>query len=44
MAQALARGATLVKPLERKPWGQLSGFLRDENGILVEICSKIEHR
>ena len=39
--RAIAAGAVLVKRPERKPWGQLVGYVRDNNGFLVEICSPI---
>jgi lactoylglutathione lyase len=42
--RAVARGARAHKPVETKPWGQESGFVLDENGILVEICTPVEHR
>jgi uncharacterized glyoxalase superfamily protein PhnB len=38
-AQAVEAGATAVKPPQRKPWGQLVGYVRDNNGFIVEICS-----
>ncbi len=38
-AQALAGGATPVKPVETKPWGQKVTYLRDLNGCFVELCS-----
>lgn len=44
MSAATKRGAVVVKKLEEKPWGQTSGLLRDPNGILVEVCTPIEHR
>lgn len=37
--QAVAAGATSVKPPEDKPWGQVVGYVRDLNGCLVEIAS-----
>ena len=37
--QALAAGAVHVKTPEKKPWGQLVGYVRDPNGFVVEICS-----
>ena len=37
--RAVAAGAVAVKRPERKPWGQLVGYVRDNNGFLVEICS-----
>ena len=39
--QAVSAGAILVKHPERKPWGQLVGYVRDNNGYLIEICSPI---
>ena len=39
--QALAAGAVEVHPPEKKPWGQIVGLVRDPNGFLVEICSKL---
>jgi uncharacterized glyoxalase superfamily protein PhnB len=39
--RAVQSGATVVKKPERKPWGQLVGYVRDHNGFLVEICSPI---
>ena len=38
-AKALTAGAVPVKKPERKPWGQLVGYVRDNNGFLVELCS-----
>lgn len=38
-AKAVAAGAVAVKQPEKKPWGQLVGYVRDNNGFLVEICS-----
>lgn len=38
-AKAVAAGAVLVNKPEKKPWGQLVGYVRDNNGFLVEICS-----
>jgi lactoylglutathione lyase len=39
--QAVASGAVAVKPPEKKPWGQIVGYVRDLNGFLVEICSEL---
>lgn len=36
---AIAEGATVVKSPEAKPWGQRAGYLRDVNGVLVELCT-----
>lgn len=37
--RAISAGAVVVKRPEKKPWGQLVGYVRDNNGFLVEICS-----
>jgi lactoylglutathione lyase len=37
--RAVAAGAVIVKRPERKPWGQQVGYVRDNNGFLIEICS-----
>src|SRR5688500_1796872 len=39
--QAIAAGAVAVTPPESKPWGQIVGYVRDMNGILIEICSPV---
>jgi uncharacterized glyoxalase superfamily protein PhnB len=38
---AINNGALSVKEPIEKPWGQLVAYVRDINGILVEICSPI---
>lgn len=38
-AKAVSAGAVVVKSPEKKPWGQLVGYVRDNNGFLIEICS-----
>lgn len=40
-ARALAAGCTAVKPLEKTPWGQLVGFVRDPYGVLIELCTPV---
>ncbi|MBU6373541.1 MAG: VOC family protein [Alphaproteobacteria bacterium] len=37
--RAVAAGAEPVKPPQAKPWGQTVAYVRDLNGVLVEICS-----
>lgn len=37
--RALAAGATAVTPPVAKPWGQLVAFVRDRDGIVVELCT-----
>ncbi len=39
---ALNSGATEFEPLTEKPWGQKVGYLRDNNGFLIEICTPIK--
>lgn len=39
---AINSGATEFKPLTKKPWGQKVGYLRDNNGFLIEICTPIK--
>lgn len=39
--QAVEAGAIVVKEPTQKPWGQMVGYLRDPNGFLVEICTKV---
>ncbi|QGM98151.1 VOC family protein [Methylocystis parvus] len=38
-AKAVAAGAAAYKQPEKKPWGQVVAYVRDNNGFLVEICS-----
>ena len=39
--QAIAVGAVEVSPPAQMPWGQTISYVRDLNGLLVEICSPI---
>lgn len=39
--RALDAGATEYEPLAQKPWGQQVGYLLDQNGILIEICTPV---
>ncbi len=39
---AIASGAKPVKEPIEKPWGQLVAYVRDLNGVLVEICSPMQ--
>ena len=38
-ATATAAGALAVKPPATKPWGQVVAYVRDLNGVLVELCT-----
>ena len=40
--KALEMGATEFEPLTEKPWGQKVGYVRDNNGFLIEICTPIK--
>lgn len=37
--RAVAAGATAVSAPEVKPWGQTVSYVRDRDGVLVELCS-----
>ena len=37
--QSILKGAKALVPPEKKPWGQTVAYVRDPNGILVEIAS-----
>lgn len=41
---ALNMGATEFEPLTEKPWGQKVGYVRDNNGFLIEICTPIKSK
>lgn len=36
---AVAAGAKPVAKPEKKPWGQIVAYVRDNNGFLVELCT-----
>lgn len=40
-ARALSGGATPVLAPALKPWGQTVSYVRDLNGVLVELCSAV---
>ena len=42
--RATANGARPVAPPKEKPWGQMSSYVRDLDGHLVEIASPILER
>jgi lactoylglutathione lyase len=37
--RAVEAGAAAIKEPAAKPWGQIVGYVRDANGVLVELCS-----
>lgn len=40
--KAINMGATEFEPLIEKPWGQKVGYVLDNNGFLIEICTPIK--
>ena len=40
--KAIEMGAAEFEPITKKPWGQKVGYLRDNNGFLIEICTPIK--
>ena len=40
--KALEMGAVEFEPFTEKPWGQKVGYVRDNNGFLIEICTPIK--
>lgn len=38
-ARAVAAGAIELSPAKAKPWGQVVSYLRDPNGVLVELAT-----
>lgn len=40
-ARAVAAGAEDVQPPQAMPWGQITAYVRDRDGFLVEICSPV---
>jgi uncharacterized glyoxalase superfamily protein PhnB len=40
-AHACASGAASAQKPQEKPWGQRVAYVRDLNGVLVELCSPI---
>jgi len=39
LSHAVKAGAELIASAEQKPWGQTVAYVRDANGILIEIAS-----
>lgn len=38
---AVAAGAVLLRDAETKPWGQVVAYVRDPDGILIELCTPV---
>ena len=41
LTQALSAGASLVQNVENMPWGQITAYVKDNNGFLVELCTPV---
>ena len=41
--KAIEAGAIEFEKIKQKPWGQKVGYLRDINGILIEVCTPIKN-
>ncbi len=39
--KAIEAGAKEYESIKQKPWGQKVGYLRDNNGILIELCTPV---
>ena len=39
--KAVTNGAVPLKEPVEKPWGQIVGYVRDCNGLLIEICTPV---
>jgi len=40
--KAIDAGAMEFLPVTKKPWGQKVGYVRDNNGFLIEICTPVK--
>lgn len=40
--QAVAAGAEIIEEVKEKPWGQQVGYVKDNNGFLIEICTPMK--
>lgn len=41
--KAIVAGAKVYEAIIQKPWGQKVGYLLDNNGILIEICTPVNN-
>ena len=39
--RAVDAGASAVKAPSQKPWGQTVAYVRDPDGVLVELCTPV---
>lgn len=40
-SKAVQHGAKIFEKVQEKPWGQKVGYLLDNNGFLIEVCTPI---
>ena len=40
--KAIDNGALVYENIQEKPWKQHAGYLKDNNGFLIEICTPIK--
>lgn len=40
--KAIDQGAEVFEKIVEKPWGQKVGYLRDINGVLIEVCTPVQ--
>ena len=40
--RAVNGGAVVFENITQKPWGQKVGYLQDNNGLLIELCTPIK--
>ncbi len=41
--KAVNAGAIVFEKIVEKPWGQKVGYLKDNNGMLIEICTPMKN-
>ena len=41
LQRAVEAGGVLVQDVREEPWGQVTSYIHDPNGFLVEICSPV---
>lgn len=41
--KAIEAGAIEFEKIKQKPWGQKVGYLRDINGVLIELCTPVKN-
>ncbi len=42
LKRATSSGASLVQDVREEPWGQITSYVCDINGFLIEICSPVQ--